>query len=246
MAAHLINLVDVVLDPAIYPRARQAVNDHHVAEIAEAMRAGSVLPPILVEHGTLRVVDGWHRVTAARQRGDEQISATLKKYASEGDLIRDAAALNSTHGMALSTQDKVHAANLGATLGVSDADMAQALRMSIGHLRSIRQLYATVAEATQALPELRHVEPTSQPIHELRQVPLKRSVRHLEGMTITPAQAKAIDSAPGQSYLLSIRQVIGAIEHHLLPPVDQHPALWTELANLRDLLQTVSFPEPVS
>ena len=253
-APHWINLADVVLDERIYPRVSH--NQHHVTEFAAAMKVGSVLPPITVEEGTNRVVDGWHRVMAARANGEERISAIVRRYASEADLVADSVSANTAHGLRLDSQDQVKCAELGIRYGIPETTLAAALRTSLQHLRAISTRFATVAEAQAAMPELRHVEPVQISTSELRKVapssqpvtrvPLKASVRHLSGTTITEAQRKAIESAPGQSYLLSVRQVIQALEHDLLPPVDQHPALWRELAHLRDLLDDLDIEVPTA
>jgi hypothetical protein len=52
----------LVIDFSIYPR--QAIDDQHVSALAEVLRAGGTLPPIVAECGTLRTVDGMHRIRA--------------------------------------------------------------------------------------------------------------------------------------------------------------------------------------
>ena len=82
--------------------------------------------------------------------------------------------------------------------------------------------FATVGEATAGVKEQR--------------IALKNSVRHLAGHSITSKQVKAMDSAPGQSYLLTVDQLIGALRFRLLPPRDDHPGLWERLRELHTLL----------
>ncbi|RQX33168.1 hypothetical protein DLJ57_19775, partial [Micromonospora chalcea] len=67
------------------------------------------LPPILVQRGTMRVIDGMHRLRAAKLRGDETVRVTFF----DGD---DAAAFllsvdaNIKHGLPLSRADREAAA----------------------------------------------------------------------------------------------------------------------------------------
>ncbi len=68
---------------------------------------------------------------------------------------------------------------------------------------------------------------------------LKSPVRHLSGTVITQEQAEAIQGAPGQSYLLTTRQLISAVKFKLLPPKADHPTLWDELKVLHQILGRV-------
>jgi hypothetical protein len=64
----------------------------------------------------------------------------------------------------------------------------------------------------------------------------KASVRHPANKTITKSQAETINSAPENSLLLLlVNQLIGSLEHRLLPSEDKHPELWDRLQVLCDL-----------
>jgi hypothetical protein len=58
-------------------------------------------------------------------------------------------------------------------------------------------------------------------------------------MEITKDQKEAMERAPGQSYLLTTRQLLDAIKYDLLPPQSKHPRLWEELKALRDALDKI-------
>ena len=49
-------------------------SDKHIRLLAEA---GDDLPPILVHAPTMRIIDGVHRVLAAKMRGEHEIQARL-------------------------------------------------------------------------------------------------------------------------------------------------------------------------
>jgi ParB-like chromosome segregation protein Spo0J len=80
----------------------------HVRMLADA--AGSVrLPPVLVQRHTSRIIDGMHRIEAARLRGERTISARLIDCADAEALIL-AIKSNTLHGLPLSRADRIASA----------------------------------------------------------------------------------------------------------------------------------------
>jgi hypothetical protein len=67
------------------------------------------LPPIIVHHPTMRVIDGMHRVRVAKLRGQEKIAAKFF-YGDEADAFVLAVKANIAHGLPLSLADKKSAA----------------------------------------------------------------------------------------------------------------------------------------
>jgi ParB-like chromosome segregation protein Spo0J len=253
--SEMVPIANIRFDETIYPRER--VDPQTVTKMTDALRNGFTLPPITLERDTLRLVDGRHRWLSAMAAGQSEIEAELKTWPSDVELFLESAEVNDIHGLGLSTQDKVRCADIGQRLGVGEDRLAAALRTSVAHLRVISERYATVAEAEQAVAEHRQVEASATPLAELRQVEpsngpietmvpaqrrrgrrvhLKNSVRHLAGTTISADQARAMDGAPGQSYLLNVRQLLDALAFDLLPSAEQHPVLWAELRRLHDQL----------
>lgn len=78
----------------------------HVLALAEA---GGVLPPIIVHRQTMRVIDGLHRVRAAKLRGEADIRARFFD-GSEASAFVLAVQANVTHGLPLSRADRRAAA----------------------------------------------------------------------------------------------------------------------------------------
>lgn len=70
---------------------------------------GDPLPPIVVHRGTMRVVDGMHRVRAAALRGDERIDARFFE-GSDADAFVLSVSLNAGQGLPLKHADRVAAA----------------------------------------------------------------------------------------------------------------------------------------
>lgn len=66
------------------------------------------LPPILVHRPSMKVIDGMHRLGAARLQGRQHIEARFFEGA-ERDAFLLAVVLNVTHGLPLSTADRTAA-----------------------------------------------------------------------------------------------------------------------------------------
>jgi len=95
----------LVLDPKVYFRA--GIVPGHVGELEEAARAGKDLGVLVVESGTLRLVDGAHRQVALRRvHGDAfQVAVEMREYSDDQSLFLDAVALNARHGRRLDAHD---------------------------------------------------------------------------------------------------------------------------------------------
>jgi hypothetical protein len=80
----------------------QGVNEEHVATLLDTK---DPLPPIVVHAPTSTVIDGVHRVCAARRRDDHSIEAYLVDCPVE-DAILLAVKLNTCHGLPLTRGDR--------------------------------------------------------------------------------------------------------------------------------------------
>ncbi len=91
---------DVVFRDDLYPRIETSPTT--VQKYAEDL---SVLPPIKVnQHGEL--IDGWHRWTAHKKVGADEIPAEVIETTSDAHLLELAIETNATHGLQLSQADK--------------------------------------------------------------------------------------------------------------------------------------------
>jgi ParB-like chromosome segregation protein Spo0J len=112
----------------------------HTQVLAEV---GQVLPPILVHKGTLRVIDGVHRVQAARLRGETMIGALL--FDGDPDLaFVYAVRANISHGLPLSLADRQTAAQriIASHPHWSDRAIAGTTGLSPSTIRGIRERVA--------------------------------------------------------------------------------------------------------
>jgi ParB-like chromosome segregation protein Spo0J len=108
----------------------------HTRVLAEV---GTGLPPIVVHAGTMRVVDGVHRVQAARLRGETEIAAVLFAGDENAAFVK-AVRANVSHGLPLSISDRRVAAAriIAAYPRWSDRAVAAAAGLSPKTARAIR------------------------------------------------------------------------------------------------------------
>lgn len=133
------------LAPADSPRS-DGEDEAHIRLLATA---DTRLPPILVHRGTMRVIDGMHRLRAARLRGDETIEVRYYEGCAELAFVLGVRA-NVTHGLPLSLADREAAAAriLALYPQWSDRAIAKASGLAAKTVKGIRRC------ATGDLPQL--------------------------------------------------------------------------------------------
>jgi hypothetical protein len=106
-----IPIESVQLDTSIQCRAGS--DSAVVGEYAERMKMGDVFPPIDVYGTEARcwIGDGWHRVLAALQRGEETIMARVTA-GGRIDALKHALSANSRHGQRRTNADKRRAVEI--------------------------------------------------------------------------------------------------------------------------------------
>ncbi|MFJ8621285.1 ParB N-terminal domain-containing protein [Kitasatospora sp. NPDC093550] len=109
----------------------------HAELLAEVQ---SRLPPIVVHRPTMRIIDGMHRVQAARLRGEDSIEVRYVGGSVEDAFVL-AVQLNSEHGMPLSRQDRVAAAEriIRSHVHWSDRRIAGATGLSPATVGALRR-----------------------------------------------------------------------------------------------------------
>ncbi|WET80947.1 helix-turn-helix domain-containing protein [Amycolatopsis sp. QT-25] len=124
------------LSTACSPRTSGEDPDH----VETLLSAEWELPPILVHRPTMRVVDGLHRLKAARVRGDTKIRARFVDGA-ESDAFVLAVEANIRHGLPLSLADRKRAAVqiIGTHPQWSDRRVASATGISAGTVADLRR-----------------------------------------------------------------------------------------------------------
>lgn len=217
-----IKLNQLKEDFTVYPRVD--IDSVHTGQIADAMRAGVVMPHIIIEDKTLRIVDGMHRARALyRIHGEKKtnqldIKVIARTYASDKELFLDASSLNASHGRSLTAYDKKHAILLASKLGIATTLIATALNTTVERVKECKTICATV-ENTRII------------------TPLKTPIRHMEGKEITQEQADAIPSLGGNQQMFYVNQLILLIDTNLID-TDNEP-LMEKLEVLSEKLTTL-------
>lgn len=105
MTEQLINLADIIADPALQPRA--SMNLVTIAEYQEALDTGAQFPPVVAffDGGKYWLADGFHRLEAARQLQHSVIRADVRDGGRREALLYSVGA-NATHGLQRSNADK--------------------------------------------------------------------------------------------------------------------------------------------
>jgi hypothetical protein len=113
------------------------VDTGHVQKLARITHA---LPPILVHWPTLRVIDGIHRVHAARLRGDDHVDVRYYEGTPE-DAFIEAVRLNTSRGLPLTRADRTAAVVriLGTHPHWSDRLIASAAGVTAGTVAAARR-----------------------------------------------------------------------------------------------------------
>lgn len=106
------------------------------------------LPPIIVHRQSMRVIDGMHRLGAAKIRGDENIEVQFFD-GSEQEAFVIAVRANIAHGRPLSLKDRTNAAEriMASHPGWSDRSIADAAGISARMVAKIRQRMETEVDA---------------------------------------------------------------------------------------------------
>lgn len=108
-----VEVTSVLLDRLVLDKAfqfRTAINDPTVKQYAEAMEAGAEFPPISIAmvNGAAVVVDGWHRVEAARRVGSRTLLANVETMSRNEARLR-ATMANLKNGLQMKPKERNNA-----------------------------------------------------------------------------------------------------------------------------------------
>src|SRR4029077_5092037 len=208
-------LADIVIDESIYPRS--GVSDYNVNRMILALKAGSQLPPILVQSKTNRLVDGGHRYEAYQRQGLKSIDATKKSYANEADVYADAVKQNTGHGEPLD-QFSIRAAIIRLTqYGHERGGISDIVRLPVEQIEKLERGFAQTQSG----------EP----------VALKGGLSHLKGHTLDDEQMKVNKHYSGGKAIFYVRQLSELLQNYMWP--DRSPAFISAMDDLTNLWRNV-------
>lgn len=188
---------ELIEDFSVYPR--NCVFDGHVYDIAEALRAGTIFPPLVADRATKRMTDGFHR-----RRGniavfgdDAEVEVMLIDFASDADMVRDAITRNAIHGRRLTTADIARCALLAKRFKISREQLSELLHITRDKLKDITA--RRVANGANG------------------QVVVRRAQEHLGGRRLTKAQEAVSGHVGGLTAMHHVNMLIKLIESKSLP-----------------------------
>lgn len=192
----------LVLDYQLYPRHQ--IDDGNVRSLVEAMKAGAKLPPPTIDQKTLKVIDGFHRVTAAlRVDGpDAEIVADHRDYLNDGAMLEDAIRRNASHGRKLTPYDEARCLALAEQFQVTRERLADAMSVTREHLAALEARKIAIAPDDSELP-------------------IRNTLRHLAGEKLSPLQATGARRTGGMSQLFYVNQLINLLESDLLDTTNE-------------------------
>jgi hypothetical protein len=205
----------LVEDWTLYPRHQ--LDGSNVRDLTHALEASDELPRIIVENGTGRIIDGFHRRRAYLRYYDNDVTrkvpVILKDYADDGEAFADAVRYNRSHGRKLNSNDVISSVHRLRDYGVDDNGIALILKVPESYVEEIAIRIA--------------LSETQEP------VPLKAGDRHLQGQTLDHDQIEALTHRQGVPYGRLARQLIDAAKNNLLP---DDSSFWAVLQELHQVI----------
>jgi hypothetical protein len=226
------------LRPADSPRLK-GISAEHARLIADAAES---VPPILVQQGTMRVIDGMHRIRAACLQGKQHIEACLIACDDDESFLWGVR-MNLTHGLPLTLADRKAAAcriiqghpewsdrAIAAVAGLSDK--------TVGSLR--RRLADTIPKTRWRIG--RDGRARTLPVRDNEagvsrsRVPLLRKLQKDPSLRYTDAGRMMLRWLHTHPVIDDIPDVVAALPAHCLPTAAQvcrqHAGEWADLAKL--------------
>lgn len=147
-------IAQVVFDLDIYPRT--AWTEATIDRYEENLRAGEVLPPIVLEEGTNRLLDGLHRYKAHQKLGLAEIDVTFDVIPADTSPKLYAASLSARHGDRMSMSDCKAVAREEVSAN-PDANLAVVARMLGVHASTVGRWCSDIGEHQKQLRQVKAI-----------------------------------------------------------------------------------------
>lgn len=214
-----IAITKIQVDESVYPRS--GVSEFNVGRLVAAYKTGTKLPPLIVEAGTYRLVDGRHRLEMYRKLKVARIDVTEKVYRSEADLYADAVRCNVGHGEPLD-QFSIRGAIIRLNdYGYSREKISSVVRLPVEQIEKITRGFAQ--DETSGKP-----------------VALKGGLSHLAGQPLSAQQQQVNRHYSGQKATFYANQISELLVNDMWPrsasfsaAMDRLVELWTDKASGR-------------
>jgi hypothetical protein len=150
--ARQISISKVIKDQSIFPRGH--VDQEAVMRYRDAYELGEELPAVILEKGTDRLLDGWHRMAALEELGADKVDAEYHLVPEGVPALLYAAGLSSRHGVILSNREKSQIAV--QVYGADDTTPLDLIAHQLAvHPNTVRNWVGEIIKARQASDERR-------------------------------------------------------------------------------------------
>jgi len=185
----MFKLDKLVVDERVYPR--KIIDSMHVNDLVRAFQSGTVLPPIIVAKDSNVLIDGRHRMEAAKKLDIESLPAEIRVYQDDATMLEDAIRHN-IHGQQLSHFDCAHCVVLAKKAGLSEDRLAIALCTTQDY---INELWTKKTA-----------------YHNNEPIAIKRSHAHLAQQSLTAKQFASNEKSTGIHALTAANQLLLLID----------------------------------
>lgn len=191
-----VPIAELVEDFDVYPRTQ--VDSHNVSGIVEAMQAGCKMPPITIDKKSRRIVDGFHRVRAARRVDGDEATIEVEEisYKNDRELFLAAMRANAQHGRKITPFERMRCVGIAAHLHIDQKAVAEALNVTSAHLENLTA--------------------TRMGRDKLTPVPLKQTFKHMGGQRLTKQQLEVNARSGGMNALFFVNQLIDLLGADML------------------------------
>lgn len=143
----VLSLDQIEVDLELYPRNKP--HFHTWYRYAQAMRAGSVFPPIVVAHyeGRYLLIDGNHRLLAYKHNKEEHATCIVHTGLTREQIFVMAVKLNVEHGIQLSSLDRMQIIEKLEGMKFELAEIADIVKIPLDKITDFRAKRITLHPA---------------------------------------------------------------------------------------------------
>jgi hypothetical protein len=216
--SHKVKAIECILDWNLWPRhSAQKLDTANIRQMKEALDSGVMLPPVIVNKDDMRVIDGFHRVTATLELfgDDAMIEADVRHYETEGEMFLDAGRYNAKHGLPMSPMDRAYFIIKARRMRIPAPEVAKAIGMLPDAMKSFLEKRSAMVESTG------------------ERIPLAYGASHLavaeNGRALNETQEHFARTATGIVPMMNARQLLNALRANSLKLKEKDIILLTEL-----------------
>jgi hypothetical protein len=135
MKKKLVKIEEIRMDERVYPRMRP--DWMVIAQYADAMKAGADFPPVQLGRfkGDYYLIDGRHRIEAAKRCNGSDVPAQIEDYTSIKKMYLDAVKANMGHGKPFYVHERRRIIHKLSEMGLTRNEISTLVRIPVGKLR---------------------------------------------------------------------------------------------------------------